>query len=308
LQAAVRRQSEEAAEVEAFLLGLKLDRYVGLFLEHGFDCMEVVLEMQESHMREIGMATGHILKLRKRLAEMNPGAAARETSDGGRELGESRKRVSFGAAEEAPSSPARASGGGNAGTGTGGGGGHLMDGRFDEDESAASFQEALKAWRQGSSAPAAAAAAPATASASSPKKAAAPGSFWSSIGGAEVDLVRASTPTGPPPGGTATDTETQPDAAPGDDKLCCYQCYKQFFAMYAVERKNPLPEAQGDRPVRLCSEACAEKWVVAAQAKAETRRAAQDKLARMEERQRAVAEALAAAEGGASGEAGEENA
>lgn len=34
--------------------------------------MDVVKEMEEAHMKEIGMAAGHILKLRKRLAEMKP--------------------------------------------------------------------------------------------------------------------------------------------------------------------------------------------------------------------------------------------
>jgi len=55
LQAAVSQQEDESVEVESFLAGLSLDRYTGLFLEHGFDCMEVVSEMTEEHMREIGM-------------------------------------------------------------------------------------------------------------------------------------------------------------------------------------------------------------------------------------------------------------
>merc|ERR1719409_822392 len=102
LQAALQQQSKESLEVEAFLAGLGLDRYVSLFMEHGFDCMEVVKEMQESHMRDIGMATGHALKLRKRLAELNPAPATStpEPMPSG-SLSGSQKRVSFGNTEEA---------------------------------------------------------------------------------------------------------------------------------------------------------------------------------------------------------------
>ncbi|CAK0825731.1 unnamed protein product [Prorocentrum cordatum] len=46
--------SPEAAEVEAFLASSGLDRYLGPFLEHGFDCMDVVRDMEESHMRDVG--------------------------------------------------------------------------------------------------------------------------------------------------------------------------------------------------------------------------------------------------------------
>ena len=52
LHAAMSKQSSEEALVEAFLGDLKLDRYVSIFIENGFDCMEVVEAMEESHMRE----------------------------------------------------------------------------------------------------------------------------------------------------------------------------------------------------------------------------------------------------------------
>merc|ERR1740117_566543 len=71
-QAAQGPQSKEGLEVNAFLAGLGLDRYVSIFMDNGFDCMEVVELMEESHMREMGMATGHALKLRKKLEELNP--------------------------------------------------------------------------------------------------------------------------------------------------------------------------------------------------------------------------------------------
>merc|ERR1719482_1078126 len=93
LQAALHRQSRESMEVEAFLAGLGLDRYVSLFLEHGFDCMEVVKEMQESHMQEIGMATGHILKLKKKLSELHGTETSTEAKS------QTQRRVSFGTTE-----------------------------------------------------------------------------------------------------------------------------------------------------------------------------------------------------------------
>ena len=83
--------------------------------EHGFDCMDVVKEMEESHMKELGMAAGHVLKLRKRLSEMRP-AKRREVARSGAPAG-------------------------------------LLEGDFKEEESAASFQEALRAWRQGGQTP-----------------------------------------------------------------------------------------------------------------------------------------------------------
>ena len=42
LQNALQKQTNDGLEVESFLAGLGLDRYVSLFMEHGFDCLEVV--------------------------------------------------------------------------------------------------------------------------------------------------------------------------------------------------------------------------------------------------------------------------
>jgi len=275
LQAAMREQNKEAIEVEAFLGSLKLDRYVGLFMEHGFDCMEVVQEMQESHMQELGMAAGHILKLRKRINEINPAPApppppAEENS--------SSKRVSFGAREEAPI-PAAPNKGFVSNS--------LCEGAFSEEESAASFQEALKAWRSGGSEPQ-------KPSETSPK--AGPGSFWSSVGGSEVNLERASTPLKPP--AELQSSETQFAPAIGDEKLSCYQCYKQFYSQYAVERTSDLPEANGGGTKRFCCEDCASKWTLAMEKKAEAFQQRQEKLQKMKDMQQALdAERQVEAEG-----------
>ncbi|CAE7934949.1 unnamed protein product, partial [Symbiodinium necroappetens] len=77
------------------------------------------------------------------------------------------------------------------------------------------------------------------------------GSFWSSLGDSEVNLERASTPVKPP--AETISTETQGSASPNEEKLCCYQCFKQFYARYAVEREVPTEFGGGCK--RLCSEA-----------------------------------------------------
>jgi len=275
LQAAMREQNKDAMEVEAFLGSLKLDRYVGLFMEHGFDCMEVVQEMQESHMQELGMAAGHILKLRKRINEMNPPPAPPPPA----EENSSSKRVSFGAREEAPIPAAPKKGFVSS---------SLSEGTFSEEESAASFQEALKAWRSGGSEP------QKPSVETSPK--AGPGSFWSSMGGSEVNLERASTPLKPP--AELQSSETQFAPAIGEEKLSCYQCYKQFYSQYAVERTSDLPEANGGGTKRFCSEDCANKWTLAMEKKAEAFQQRQEKLQKMKDMQQALeAERQVEAEG-----------
>lgn len=281
LQAALQHQSEEAMEVDSFLSGLKLERYVSLFLEQGFDCMEVVKEMNESHMRDIGMAAGHILKLRKRLAELNPPAApvspashasSRSPSSTPAPLATSQRQVTIGGVEvRQHQSQSR-----------------HRDDEFNEEESAASFQEALRAWREGKDAGAKEQAKENKA----PNKA--PGSFWSSIGDGEVDLVRCSTPSNAMADAkSAAGTDALMDPAPGDDKLCCYQCYKQFYARFAVERISPLPSDAGGLK-RLCSEACADRWHSAATTKAEAMQKRQEQLEQLSEFRRHLPEEAAA--------------
>ncbi|OLQ13087.1 hypothetical protein AK812_SmicGene2947 [Symbiodinium microadriaticum] len=269
LQAAMLQQNREALEVEAFLCSLKLDRYVSLFMEHGFDCMEVVKEMQEQHMQQVGMAAGHILKLRKRLSEMAPSRSTPE----GRKSSTSGRRVTFGAAEVEAQLPVP----GQKIAEEAGDSSNLLVGTFDEEESAASFQEALRAWRGGADPSPAAVQEPSAA----PK---AVGSFWSSLGDSEVNLERASTPVKPP--AETISTETQGSASPNEEKLCCYQCFKQFYARYAVEREVP-PEFGGGCK-RLCSEACAEAWAEATRAKVEAVRQRQTKLEQIWEMERAL--------------------
>lgn len=299
LQAALAQQGDEFEEVGHFLAGLKLDRYVSIFVENGFDSMDVVQEMQESHMREIGMAPGHILKLQKRLGELRQPVAPAVEMDASPASsavpGGTQRRVAFGKVEQvnlgaAERSPPGAAVGAEATT-------KLVAGQFDEAESAASFQEALRAWREGRTAADAPKSSPSRGAAAPPPVGAkqAPGSFWSSLGGSEVDLVRCSTPIkAPTEESSGVDTETQRDPAPSEEKLCCYGCFKQFYKKFAVERSPPedmpsTPSSSGGSGKRLlCSEACADRWCAAMQEKAQAQRKRKDKLEALREAQRAI--------------------
>lgn len=256
LKAAMQHQDRDALEVEAFLCWLKLDRYVSLFMEHGFDCMDVVKEMEEQHMQQIGMAAGHILKLRKRLAEMKPNQAKRV---------EPSRKVSFSSeVAQHVSPPERESQEAGGGFSM-----NLLEGNFNEEDSAASFQEALQAWRQGGK--------PADSRKEKvPAAKASVGSFWTMLGGSEVNLERASTPGKLPAESQSAETS---NTALGEEKLCCYQCFKQFYAQYAVER--PDPSAAGGTK-KLCSEACGDTWLSAMETKMEALKKRQQQLQEMQ--------------------------
>jgi len=295
LQAAMCQQNEDAREVEDFLSGLKLERYCNVFFDQGLDSMDIVLEMQECHMREVGMAVGHILKLQKGIADRKPApspaaaaASAPSSMVGGGAAQGTQRRVSFTAnAEEvhipqagaATSSPSNQSAQQASQS--------LAEGAFDEAESAASFQEALKAWREGRSAP--------SAPSSSPK---APGSFWSKLGESDVNLERCSTPVIAPKESSSNDTQTQQsqrDLAPSEEKLCCYNCYKQFWKQFAVERSftSDLSTTPGLPPATdrklLCSEACGDQWLGGMEKKAEARRKRLEQMEALKEAERTLA-------------------
>jgi len=287
LQAAVVQQSQEGLEVEAFLAGLNLDRYVSIFMENGFDCMEVVQEMQESHMKEIGMAAGHILKLRKRLAELSPQptevklvASTEVQRRQGPAGAGTERRVSFGVSESKEVSKAA--------TGQQEGGALLDGGAFDEAESAASFQDALRAWREGRTddnvkEPASRAEGAARTNGSARTS---PGSFWSNMGNGEMDLLRVGTPvhTATPSAVQPVQAEVQRSPVAGEEKVCCYQCFKQLYAKYAILRECESPESEGKIATRrLCSESCAERLDQAMLAKAEAQKKRQETLEKLQQ-------------------------
>jgi len=288
LQAAVPQQSKEGLEVAAFLAGINLDRYVSIFMENGFDCMEVVQEMQESHMKEIGMAAGHILKLRKRLAELSPQlsegklVSAEVQRRQGPPFAGTQRRVSFKGSEskEAPMAVTKQQ---KANT--------LLDGEaFDEGESAASFQEALRAWREGRTdhsmkEPGSNVDGGDVAKIRDGSARTSPGSFWSNVGTGEMDLLRVSTPVhAASPATQPVQAEVQKSPVVRDEKVCCYQCFKQLYAKYAILRDCEAPELGGKMVTRrLCSESCAKRLDQANEAKADAQKKRQEMLEKLQQ-------------------------
>merc|ERR1711966_271179 len=100
----------------------------------------------------------------------------------------------------------------------------LLEGNFDEDESKASFQDAVRAWREGGGS---AGSAPVETGAMGTAPKPNVSSFWSKLGDDEVNLERCSTPQKAGTSTSALQAEAPHDPAPSEKKLCCYQCYKQ---------------------------------------------------------------------------------
>merc|ERR1712008_190278 len=241
--------------------------------------------------KEIGMAAGHILKLRKRLAELSPQpsggklvALTEVQRRDGRPSTGTERRVSFGGSEskEAP----------KAATCRQQGSAVLDGGTFDEAESAASFQEALRAWREGRTddcvreqATYAEGRGAANVNLDGSARTS-PGSFWSNLGTGEMDLLRVSTPvhTATPSTAPPVQAEVQRSPGAGEEKVCCYQCFKQLYAKYAILRDCEAPELGGKMVARrLCSESCAERLDQANQAKAEAQKKRQETLEKLQQ-------------------------
>jgi len=169
----------------------------------------------------------------------------------------------------------------------------LLDGgAFDEAESAASFQDALRAWREGRTddcmrEPARYTEGRGAASVNLDGSArTSPGSFWSNLGTGEMDLLRVSTPVNAATPSTAPPVQAEVQRSPGagEEKVCCYQCFKQLYAKYAILRDCEAPELGGKMVARrLCSESCAERLDQANQAKAEAQKKRQETLEKLQQ-------------------------
>eukprot|EP00746_Dinoflagellata_sp_MGD_P168334 gnl/MRDRNA2_/MRDRNA2_99719_c0_seq1.p1 gnl/MRDRNA2_/MRDRNA2_99719_c0~~gnl/MRDRNA2_/MRDRNA2_99719_c0_seq1.p1 ORF type:complete len:447 (+),score=104.43 gnl/MRDRNA2_/MRDRNA2_99719_c0_seq1:82-1422(+) len=290
MAAALARNNTDEAEVKSFLSSLGLDRYIGIFVDNGFDCMDVVEEMEESHMKDLGMAAGHVIKLTKKLNEKRQANAPAKPESG------TARRVSFGATEEKPLEKAPSSPGGGYGTG----GGSLW-GVFDEEEASRGFKDAVAAWR-GERNQAPATSPKGSSSLLNAQPSGPVGSFWSSIptdenssdGVAMFNLERASTPVHPDEAASLSGTR-EGSASTNDgltveekgSKLCCYQCYRQFFEKFKVERADPIMPG---RPKNFCSEDCAKTWEEAAAKKAEELQKRHAQAEKLEEKAQILAE------------------
>lgn len=61
------QDSPEAASVAEFMRSTGLDAYLEAFLNNGFDEMETLQEMEDSHLEECGMSAVHIVQFKKAL-------------------------------------------------------------------------------------------------------------------------------------------------------------------------------------------------------------------------------------------------
>ncbi|CAD7938719.1 unnamed protein product [Amoebophrya sp. A25] len=184
LAAALDRQKAELAEVQEILAELALTRYQTVFEENGFDSREVMLEMTEEHMQELGMALGHRIKLRKWIHATRPGGAPDQGGTpgvmspaktlrpppgvviGGTTVNNQPRMVAAAGAQAGASRSEENNGGvvsiankqpgapkgilknkDDSGATTSFASNSLLDGEYDEAAEAAAFKEAVMAWR-----------------------------------------------------------------------------------------------------------------------------------------------------------------
>lgn len=57
------------AEVVVFMREIGLSQYSDVLLKHGFDDLEILMDVQDSHLKAMGFLPGHMLKIKKRLKE-----------------------------------------------------------------------------------------------------------------------------------------------------------------------------------------------------------------------------------------------
>eukprot|EP00397_Hematodinium_sp_SG-2012_P034824 GEMP01037389.1.p1 GENE.GEMP01037389.1~~GEMP01037389.1.p1 ORF type:complete len:463 (+),score=127.94 GEMP01037389.1:109-1497(+) len=270
LAVALSAQAAKLSEVEAFLSETGLERYFKLFEEHGFDCMESVGCVSEDHLRGMGIPMGHCVKIMKRIQEKNATDKPKHTAGSTQSTpvleplsppgaqgipGLQRvSKVSFSpdASEKKESAALAGTSGDGEATGS------LMDGAFDEAESAASFKEAVAAWRDSSaqkkdSAP--------TIEVPKEKQA----FSWDALGDSTMALHGAGQAET-----SSSGTVTSPSARQVDERHCCYVCFKQFV-QGGIHEHDPILKAEK----MMCSEVCREAFL----------REIKEKQAKLEERE-----------------------
>ena len=58
-------------EVDKFLKSMGLEKYSKIMNENGIDDLEILQELNETHLEELGIVLGHRLKILKKIKEMN---------------------------------------------------------------------------------------------------------------------------------------------------------------------------------------------------------------------------------------------
>jgi len=62
---ASRAKMLDRSPVTAFLRESGLFQYAEIFLQSGFDDLDTLMDIEEEHMKEMGMPPGHVVKLKK---------------------------------------------------------------------------------------------------------------------------------------------------------------------------------------------------------------------------------------------------
>eukprot|EP00434_Breviolum_minutum_P036323 symbB.v1.2.032180.t1/scaffold3770.1/size51559/1 len=201
LRAALQYEDAEAAEVRNFLMANGLQQYVGAFMDNGFDCMEVVEEMEERHMKDLGMKPGHIIKLKLRLA-----SSRGETPSTGTPQAESVAiEVNMAVSPPLPLGILHPVVDGGAMAGPASPGASLLDGQLDEEAEANAFKEAVAAWRNAGD--------------------------QKTTKGRVLEEVRDRAASNTVP------AVTTPVASAV--KKCCYQCFRQYMESSEAELSGP---------------------------------------------------------------------
>lgn len=73
-------ENQKINEVDEFLKKIGLERYSDLMKENGIDDLEILTELKESHLEEMGIVLGHRLKILKKIREINEGVGCTESS------------------------------------------------------------------------------------------------------------------------------------------------------------------------------------------------------------------------------------
>lgn len=128
-QKAMIAQNCEFSEVEEFLADIKMEKYKDVFIENGIEDRETILELNESHLQELGLPLGHKLKIMKKIKDLNKKSGDKRHED----------------PVSSTQNPKMAS----SATATVSNNNNLLDGQYDEEQNRKEFQEALLAWRKG---------------------------------------------------------------------------------------------------------------------------------------------------------------
>jgi len=75
-----RKPAVQNNPVAVFLNNAGLGRYSEALISSGFDDMDTLLDIEDEHMRQLGMPPGHIVKLKKRLREMREAPTVDDTT------------------------------------------------------------------------------------------------------------------------------------------------------------------------------------------------------------------------------------